>query len=441
MAERAISELNGKRLPGHGRRPGKSTLPNGELHTYFDTLQVRFADTEVQKVIKVTETEMEKKHALEASGILPPRSRKGQAYRRLSVSTEQKIKSNARKGRTGSGASGIGALHSPPHLFGPSSAGMSMYLPPPSTLGFQSSSSLSSGLSAPFRPRTPGLGQYDYQPYAPPNSPVNEFTGSPSYASNTSPSLGGFTPSLYSGSPGSLASLSPSTSFRPTLPPSVAPYGHNNGSFFPPAGGPNVGLGLDFGRNMPSSTGLAGFQPYDHELSQGMRTLQKQQDRINKSLQNIDRMSGRRGSAASYTSSSIGGLTSLMGQTSLSPSPYFTEDGYASYDLAKLGFAPPSTPPPESSHPYFDTPLDSRRPSSRSTSHQRAHTTALTALPATPTSYDPDYSPAKLLAPASALARRSSAVEARIARRQASQVSLNSSSGSNQLYDSTRSPF
>ncbi|KAK9895531.1 hypothetical protein P389DRAFT_94423 [Cystobasidium minutum MCA 4210] len=73
MAERAISELNGKRLPGHGRRSGRSTLPNGELHTYYDTLQVRFADTEVQKQIKVNETEMEKRYALEA--ILSRRSR------------------------------------------------------------------------------------------------------------------------------------------------------------------------------------------------------------------------------------------------------------------------------------------------------------------------------------------------------------------------------
>jgi hypothetical protein len=131
----------------------------------------------------------------------------------------------------------------------------------------------------------------------------------------------------------------------------------------------------------------------------------------------------------------------MFGRTSLNGYYYndgTNDDNYdnmnearTTYDLAKLGVAPPATPPPETSHPFFDSSSSaapgrgSHRPSSRN--HQRAHTTALTAFPATPTSTDPDYSPSKLLAPASALARRSSAVEAHIARRRESQSSLRSS--------------
>lgn len=457
MAERAISELNGKRLPGHGRRPGRSTLPNGELHTYYDTLQVRFADTDVQKQIKLTETEEEKRHALEASGQIPPRSRKGQAYRRLSFSTEQKIKNSARKGRRGSGATGggiVGVLHTPPHLFGsPSGAPSLMHLPPP-TRGFLPSSSVSfglssSGLSASFRPITPGISRNISQPYAPPNSPVSDLLRSPSYASDTPPSLEGFTSSIYSGSPGSFGSFSPNPSFMPPFPRSVTPLDPHTGSLLPPhpTSTSNLGLGLSLGPTMQLPGEFGGYRAYTDDVSQGMKALQAQQERIHRSIENIDRMSARRGSAASYSSASFEGVTSLLGKTSLNsytPSPYFNEDGYSTYDLAKLGVAPPATPPPESSHPYFDTPLGSRRPSSRNNhnNHQRAHTTALTALPATPSSHDPDYSPSKLLAPASALARRSSAVEARIARRRASQMSLNSSSNSSHaLHGSMRSHF
>jgi len=440
MADRAIAELNGKRLPGHGRKPGRSRLANGELHSYHDTLQVRYADTDIQKQIKTTETELEKMHALELSGELPPRSRKGQAYRRLSFSTEQKIRNSGKKWRRGSGCNaglGIsmgsrsGALPTPPSSFRLSLPPAPMRFPafPSSSVG------ASHRLSFPSRSLTPGLDRTTSQPYAPPNSPVNEIFTQLHYASDTPPSLGGFTSSTYSGSPTSLSSLSPQAFLSFTsgtngsnvqysgLPPRREPGAFQSGA------GANVGLGLSFGSEFLYGSSMAS-PPYGRDVSQGMLALQAQQDRISRSLQNIDRMTGRRPSEG-FTNSSFEGMNNMFSNTTLNNR--YENDGInearATYDLAKLGFAPPSTPPPESSHPFFDsstTAINRNRPSSRN--HQRAHTTAaLTAFPATPSSHDPNYSPSKLLAPASALARRSSAVEARVARRKGSQISLNSS--------------
>jgi len=215
---------------------------------------------------------------------------------------------------------------------------------------------------------------------------------------------------------------------------------------------------------------------YDDDILRSVQALQAQHDEINRSMQNLDRLSiggSRRGSEAlsSFSNSTmtnhndeIGGLSSMLGRTSLSgvsangAQQGFNDHDYGYgydhdlnftsaaeaanftggqlYDLSKLVMAPPATPPPE--HTYFDTPLphsstgtdnsQNQRPTSRN--HQRAHTTALTALPASYAHYDPDYSPSKLLAPLSALARRSSAVEDRIARRRGSQMSLFNSNNS-----------
>ena len=446
MADRAISELNGKRLPGHGRRPGRSSLANGELHSYYDTLQVRFADTEVQKQIKTSESEMEKIHALEMSGQMPPRSRKGQAYRRLSFSTEQKLRNNGRKGRRGSGASvgvgiDMGGSAMRPLLSSYGSLGLPISLPlgPQGHLPLPSSfGSNTFGFSpSHVKSRRPSLNRTTSYPMAPPNSPNNTFTSN-HYASDTPPSLGGFTSSsAYSSSPGSFASNSPVSHYG-YLPPRHAP------DAFQSAVRSNVGLGLSFGsgmldNNANNSSNVNGFQPHSNKVSQGMLALQAQQDEVNRSFQNIDRMTGRRPSEA-FLNTSFEHFTSRFGNTILGEDDDEMNEARATYDLSKLGFAPPSTPPPEGSHAFFDASVrDSsnntnynQRPSSRN--HQRAHTTAaLYAFPANPTSIDPDYSPHKLLAPASALARRSTAVEARIARRRGSQVSLNSSFG-NQLF-------
>lgn len=404
MADRAIAELNGKRLPGHGRRPGRSTLSSGELHTYFDTLQVRFADTDTQKLIKKTESEQEKRLALEASGQIPPRSRKGQAYRRLSFSTEQKIRNSSRRGRRGSAVPGDGSLYGPPTSLNPPP--FSPALPAPSR-GFPSFD-VTFGPTSAFRPTTPGLSHTPSLPYAPPNSPVLNSLTSRSYSNDTPPSLGGFTSSSYGSSPGSFSSFSPNPAYMSSYARSNTPL-CVRGPSFPPAPHPGIGLGLSFesGSNVSDLHGL-GFQGYGNQSYQSMNNT----------------VTGRRGSDALSINSSLEGMTSLFGRSSLHSSSSQLGDSQATYDLAKLGVAPPATPPPEGSHAFFDnTPLDARSGSSHrrplSRNHQRAHTTALDAFPATPGSYDPDYSPSKLLAPASALARRSSAVEAHIARRKA----------------------
>lgn len=454
MAERAISELNGRRLPGHGRRPGRSQLTGGEPHSYYDTLQVRFADTEVQKQIKTTESELEKIHAMEMSGQLPPRSRKGQAYRRLSFSTEQKIKSTARKGRRGSGATtGIGTgfnrrtLPTPPSSFG--SLGLPTSLPPAlrGSSAFPSSIGSPFGLPSPKRTATPASATYAARPYAPPDSPVNDlhFSSTTPYLSDTPPSLGGFTSSTYSGtdSPASFGSISPvplssPTAFLSAVPDHKSPFdplspcGRGSGAFKPETGA-NRGLGLALGPSIHFPSNDTFFQSYDSSpcfssrSSQGMLAVHAQHDKINRSLEKIDCMNGRRPSAIfSNPSAPFDEMNHMFAQTTLKNG--YDEDeevneARATYDFSKLGFAPPSTPPPESPHPFFDSNDRSNR--SSSTNHQRAHTTAaLTAFPATPTSYDRDYCPSQLLAPPSALARRSSAVEERIARRKASQMSL-----------------
>jgi hypothetical protein len=568
MAERAVAELNGKRLPGHGRRPGRSILPTGEKHSYVDTLQVRFADTEVQKEIKKTESVKEQldsaHHQPEVASPGMSRSRKGQAYRRLSFSTEQKIKNNAvRKGRKGSNAGHFGPP--PPH---PSFSDSSSFLPPPPFLrssSFSSDPSMGFSLpptlkrfpptnfqgSFPLPPLPPfptGYGQAqgrsqsshsdsqysfgaslaDPMPISSPMSRTISFPypplGAPlsrsSFATPSPPPLsvsGSFTNSSASYSPTTpFANLSPQTGLElnDTSTSSSSGYGMpRSGTPFmrrqtlPPLDsfGNNIGSGRGLGLNLSLPMGLgrpahdnnnktacndqfglssppqshSSSSCYEDDIARGVQALQAQHDQINRSMQNLDRLNtynnGRRGSEALSTFSDsstmmnfnlndthggdavIGGLTSF-GRNSLSGSAYGSGGGYGYnhdlnftsataasasdaanatgqlYDLSKLVMAPPATPPPD--HTYFDTPLHSsaqhnqhHRPTSRN--HQRAHTTALTAPAASYAHYDPDYSPSKLLAPLSALARRSSTVEDRIARRRGSQMSLfNSASAS-----------
>lgn len=156
MAAQAISELNGKRLPGHSLKPGRtaSSSPTGEMQNYWETLQVRFADTDLQKNIKRNESERERIEALEAAGQLPPKSRKGQAYRKLSIGTEQRIRETSKLRRPS-------AISNNSSILGGRST---------SSAGFEVTSPL---LPDPLYPRLPTSGPRLRAPLSPPLSPLS----------------------------------------------------------------------------------------------------------------------------------------------------------------------------------------------------------------------------------------------------------------------------